>query len=342
MDIIPYTDNRPSELETPSRFTSDRGATVEAVIGAWLHAKYTNKSGSKQTQKAYKTTIKAFRALLLDAGHDLLFDAEGFIPIIADFAQVFASMRSPRSRHTKPIRPATISQRLAILSSFYDFALKRQHIKAGNPIDIVDRPSVEAYARSQAIPQEEVEARLKEIDPETIQGARDLALLALLLSTGRRVSEVATLEIRHLQITGKQFKVMFEHTKGDKVMYDLLSIPVSRLLKKWLELFYGSPVQAIPGDRPLWVNVHHESRKGEQLGYHGVAGVCQHYLGTSKVHTTRHTFAILMELAGAKLTDIQRRLGHKNAATTGVYLDKLTQDRNPYADRIAASLGLEG
>jgi integrase len=89
------------------------------------------------------------------------------------------------------------------------------------------------------------------------------------------------------------------------------------------------------------VNVYHHSHYGEALGYHGVVGVCQHYLGTSKVHTTRHTFVVLMERAGAKLTDIQQRLGHKNAATTGIYLQQLRRERNPYGEKLAALLGFE-
>ncbi len=338
-NIIPYNDSR--SLGFPGHFTSDRGASIEAIIGAWLHSKKEGKSNSLKTEKAYKETVKAFRDMLLADNHDLIWHGDDFVPTIADYAQIFASLRSEKSRRKGSVGRATINHRLAVLSSFYAFAIKRGHIKPGNPIDMLDRPKVQAYAQAQAIEQEEVEARLKEIDPETIQGARDLAMLSVLLSTGRRVSEVATLKRENLHLTGKQIKVVFEHTKGDEVMQDLLSIPVTKVLRAWLEMFYTVPLKDLPADRPLWVNVHHQSHYGEPLGYHGVSGICQHYLGTSKVHVTRHTFAILMELAGAKLTDIQKRLGHKNAATTGTYMDKLTQDRNPFAEKIASMLGLE-
>src|SRR5258708_3333635 len=280
-NIIPYNDSR--LLGLPGHFTSDRGATIEAIIGGWLQMKYDNKSHSEKTRKAYATTIKAFRDMLLAAGYDLIWYGDDFLPTIADHAQVFASRRSGNSkRQEKPIRPATINQRLAILSSFYVYAQRRGHIKTGNPIDSIDRPKVQAYAQARAIEQEEVEARLKEIDPGTIQGARDLAMLSILLSTGRRVSEVATLTREDLHLAGKQIKVIFEHTKGDEVMQDLLSIPVTRVLRTWLEMFYKVPLKDLPADKPLWVNVHHQSHYGEPLGYHGVSGICQHYLGTSK------------------------------------------------------------
>jgi integrase len=125
-------------------------------------------------------------------------------------------------------------------------------------------------------------------------------------------------------------------------MRDTLSSDVSLILGSWLAQFYQGQFWSKQENTPVWVNIHHNKHKGERLGYHGIAGICKHYLGTSKVHTTRHTFAILMEVAGAKLTDIQQRLGHKNAATTGIYMERLTIDQNAYADKLSEMLGLTG
>lgn len=341
-DIIPHTSK---SLSSPRSFTGERDVSVEGIILAWLHSKKSH-SQSEKTQVAYETTIYAFRGLLQENGYDLIWK-EGdsvpsdFVPMIADFAQAFASLRSINSRRKGPVASATQSQRLAIISSFYGYAIKRRHLLTSNPIDCVDRPSVDPYEQALAIEQEEIEARLRSIDKTTLQGARDLALLVVLLSTGRRVSEVASLYREHLSISGNLLTLSFEHCKGAKKMRDTLSLNVSRELRTWLTMFYQTSIEDIPLDAPLWVNLHHKSRKGESLGYYGVSGICQHYLGTSKVHTTRHTFAILMEMAGAKLTDIQQRLGHKNAATTGTYMNKLNQHKNIYAEKLSAFLGLE-
>ena len=43
---------------------------------------------------------------------------------------------------------------------------------------------------------------------------------------------------------------------------------------------------------------------------------------------------------GAKVTDVQQRLGHANAATTGIYLQKLASADNPLADDLADLFGI--
>lgn len=336
MDLISYSQQSLSE---PKIFTSARGVSIEGIIQAWLHSK-NGRSQSIKTHTAYEDTIKAFRSLLQSKGYDLIWEGKDFMSMVADFAQAFAAMRSEKSCSEKPVSSSTIAQRLAILSSFYHYAIKREHLLSGNPIDSVDRPSVEAYAQAQAIPQQDLAESLKTIDISTLQGARDLAILSILLSTGRRVSEVSALTRKDLQISGEQIKLSFQ-AKGGKAMRDTLSQEVSIILGKWLSTFYSSSFMSLPDDTPVWVNLQHTRHRGEKLGYHGFSEICKHYLGTSKVHATRHSFALLMEVAGAKLTDIQQRLGHKNAATTGIYLDKLTQDKNAYAGKIAELLGLK-
>jgi site-specific recombinase XerD len=65
------------------------------------------------------------------------------------------------------------------------------------------------------------------------------------------------------------------------------------------------------------------------------------HLGVSQVHKLRHTFARVMEQQGAKLSEIQRRLGHKNIATTSLYLQALGREDNPFAEEIEHLLGVE-
>src|ERR1051326_8038562 len=67
---------------------------------------------------------------------------------------------------------------------------------------------------------------------------------------------------------------------------------------------------------PVWMalgTVH----KGHALTPQAIADMRLAHLGTRKVHTTRHTFAHSMEALGAKVSDIQARLGHSSLASSG-------------------------
>ena len=61
----------------------------------------------------------------------------------------------------------------------------------------------------------------------------------------------------------------------------------------------------------------------------------------STVHSLRHTFAQGMEDVGAKVSDIQARLGHSSLATTGRYLQALKRSKNAQADALAELFGLD-
>ncbi len=73
-----------------------------------------------------------------------------------------------------------------------------------------------------------------------------------------------------------------------------------------------------------------------------IADVCQKRLGISKVHSLRHTFAKAMEDSGAKVSEIQARLGHSSLATTGRYLAALSQADNAHAEALVGLFGIEG
>jgi integrase/recombinase XerD len=318
---------------------TERGVTIEALIQAWLHAKE-QLSHSAKTQLAYARTIQAFRSFLQSHNLDLIFKSPDFIHLVGDAAQSFVVYRSQLSHHKGAVASATQGQRLSILSSFYAYAIKRGHLSTTNPILLVDRPTIEAYGQSRAIEHDELAERLKEIDLSTERGLRDMAILLVLLHTGRRVSEVASLTRKDVTIAGTQVMLTFK-VKGGGTMRDILEITPSSILTMWLTCFYGEDFIQVSEESPLWVDLHHKELRGCQLKYNGFSGICNRYLGTTKVHVTRHSFAVLMEEANAKLTDIQRRLGHKNVATTGIYMEKMTQDENAFSGEITKLLGFK-
>jgi len=326
---------------------------IEVAIKAWIEAK-TRRTGSQKTRKAYEDTLMNFRRLLWQAGRDLdpyinaQEDTEkarhNAVAEIALAAQGFAGL----SVKGKIVAEATYNQRLAVLSSFYIFANKRNFFSCGNPIASVDRSKVQSYKNAQSLDPQQVAQSMQAIDRSTKQGARDYALLAILFQTGRRLSEVVGLRWRHVQVQGPKVTLVFEHCKGGKTMRDTLPTPVANALLEWISLAYGKNLRSLNGNVPLWISFTRRAAREEgsspvilpSLTIRSVANICEKHLGISKVHVTRHTWARTMEDAGAKISDIQTRLGHESLATTGRYLAALKQDDNKHADTLAAMFGL--
>jgi len=308
---------------------------LDGVISAWLDEKF-YRSGSAKTRKAYCDTLSQFRSTLARGGLDL--DNVEYIPPAAQAFSRFSAIG-------RLVASATINQRLAIISSFYSYAI-RQGLLASNPINLVGRSKVQAYASAAPIHADQTMQALASIDRTKMSGKRDYALLAILLSTGRRASEVCGLTLADIERQKGRTIITFRHCKGGKIMRDCLPPPTAEALDEWIQASSGEDA---PGDRrPVWTVLKtsgckgRKVEKGDQLTEQSLADICQKHLGTSKVHATRHTWAYQMEKAGAKVSFIQAKLGHESLATTGRYLAALTSDENEYAATIAANMGIVG
>ena len=113
---------------------------------------------------------------------------------------------------------------------------------------------------------------------------------------------------------------------------------VGKALLDYLHALYGDALDTI---LPVWVSLAHDGTYGKQLSERSFANICLKHLGTSKVRALRHTFAHSMAEAGAKVSDIQTRLGHASLATTGRYLASLRSAANEHSEALAVLLGME-
>jgi integrase/recombinase XerC len=304
-------------------------AGLDLTILAWLDAK-SKKSGSVKTSAIYRDYLMGFRAALQQKGLDMDADQQ----TIATLAQAWCG----RSNAGKEISAATFNQRKAVLSSFYAFARKRG-VVASNPIELVEGRTTQAYRAAHALNPQEVGKALIDIPRETIEGARDYALISLALTTGRRLNEVVSLRIKHLKREGSTLIATFERCKGGKTMVDEVELHVANVLIRYLEDFYRLPFDQIPDDMPVWVSFCNRGR-GKALSDDGAAQILKKRLGTSKFHSLRHSFAWGMEERGAKVSTIQARLGHNSLQTTGRYLAALHSAKNEHAGQVAALFGI--
>ncbi len=157
--------------------------SLDACIAAWLKNK-SERTGSVKTKRAYQDTINGFRALLKSA-HPIPLDLDSTdTRAIRLAAESFAAGNGVSS--------ATFNQRLAILSSFYTYAIK-QEVLDKNPMKLIDRRPVDAKDAALPMGEGEIAEAFSKIDRGTLEGLRDYALLSLAVTTGRRSREMAIL-----------------------------------------------------------------------------------------------------------------------------------------------------
>jgi site-specific recombinase XerD len=307
--------------------------SIDTLIAGWLH-QARGRTGSGRTYEAYAETLSAYRQALASAGLDVDSEPRACAMVL----QAYAAARVAGRAEQGEVSASTHNQRVAIVSSFYSYA-QRYGALTTNPAALVQRRKVQAYARAEAIEPGELRERLAAIDTSTREGARDYALLLVALSTGRRLNELAALRWQDVSLSGKLVTLTTRRAKGGKVMRDTLPEAASRALLAYLREVYPALPNVAP-EAPVWVSCS-RATSGKPLSARGIAYMCEQRVGTSKVHTLRHTFAHSMERAGARPTDIQRKLGHSSLATTTVYLDSLSSADNPYAASMLAELGVE-
>ena len=284
---------------------------------------------------------------------------------LALVAQAYASRPAQTRYGPHAVAPTTANLRLAALSSFYTYASRQDLIRGPNPIARVERRRVEAYAAAHPLAYDDLRERLTAIDVSETMGLRDYALLLVALHTGRRVSELAGMRREHLRIHNRWVEILWPRCKGGKTMRDELPRGGARgeaadALVAWMTRLYqddgpstgNGAVRAVvvsaagesgyPPEQPLWVSLAHNGTAGHALTGRAISKLCEKRLGTSKVHTLRHTFARAMEDAGAKVSEIQAALGHADLGTTGRYLARLHQGANRHLTRLSGLYGLGG
>ena len=317
--------------DTSLILSTQSGMSVDLMVASWLHAKE-GLSHSARTHAIYEEHITKYRDMLSSIHLDLDSPNES---LLATVLQAYCSY-SPTG---KQLSATTYMHRRHCLSSFFKFCMKMRWL-ASNPTELLEDRKVHHNDAALPLDRETVYAALQKIDTSTLLGKRDYALLALLFNTGRRVSEMQALKIEDIHIGSSSVIIIWQHCKGNERMMDQIAPDVAKVLLEYLHEAYKGELRP---DAPVWISFsqfHSALAEKPAITNASIARVLQKYAGTSKVHTTRHSFAVLSREAGASLEEISRRLGHKNLSTTSIYMHRLTSMENPHAEKLAKMLGI--
>ncbi|NMC84316.1 MAG: tyrosine-type recombinase/integrase [Anaerolineaceae bacterium] len=262
---------------------------------------------------------------------------------------------------TRGNAPATVAQRLAAISSFYQFTIEDYYLPGSQtPLHNVNpaagkalRPNVELYGKAAWLSPDEARSLLRAIYRGTLQGRRDFALFLGYVLLARRNTEWRLARWGNFDRHGD---LVFFRWSGKGKSDQRLEVPLplwnalceylraaGRLGKLKAEDYIFTPLSRQGQVMPNGGTV------GEQaLSAHEVGRLLKRYLRQAgldathiKPHSLRHTGAMLRKAAGASDQEIMEFLGHSNLAITQVYLHMLDGRRDEHWMTVSELLGLE-
>ncbi len=214
---------------------------------------------------------------------------------------------------SESLKKRTQNYYLIALRSFLKY-LARRRVPSLHPDQIelakVAERSIDLISRT------ELDRLMNAPAGDEVQALRDKAILALLFSTGLRVSELCSLT-RDLDLGSDEFSI---RGKGEKVRVVFLSDDAKSALKKYL-------AKRKDMDDAMFIQLGKNAKNAENLSItpRSIERLVKHYAIkagiTKKVtpHVIRHSFATDLLQNGADLRSVQMLLGHANIGTTQIY-----------------------
>lgn len=243
-----------------------------------------------------------------------------------------------RDRLKEGHKPTTIQSYITAARIFFRWAEQEglypdiaAHIKGAK----LDREHKKDYLTS-----DQVKQVMERIDRHTVQGLRDYALFALMVTGGLRTVEVSRADIGDLGTAGN-IPVLFIRGKGrdEKTEYVKLEARVESALRNYLN------ARAMIGKTdPLFASTSNNS-SGARLTTRSVSGIVKTRLRNAgydsdrmTAHSLRHTAVTLSLLAGKRLDEVQQFARHATITTTQIYSHALDRAKNSCCEAIATSI----
>lgn len=179
---------------------------------------------------------------------------------------------------------------------------------------------------------------LNNIDTSTLTGARDYAIIVLMVTGGLRTIEVSRANMDDMRNVGNS-PALYIQGKGreEKTEYVKLPLQVFKAIGRYREMLKKQY-------DVLFVSTSNNN-KGQRLTTRSISGIVKKRLKEAgytsnrlTAHSLRHTAGTLNLMNGGTLEETQQLLRHSNINTTMIYLHHLERENNQSEKRIADAL----
>ncbi|NJD28640.1 MAG: hypothetical protein FIA92_10130 [Chloroflexi bacterium] len=226
------------------------------------------------------------------------------------------------------LAPSSLAGRVRTIKAFGTWIAAELDLPA-NPVRGVPIPRVP----DQLVPslRDHETARLIQAAAESRHPHRDLALVLLMIDTGMRLSEVASLNVADIDLIEGRCRVM---GKGSRERIAPIGRRTRKALRAWIPVRRPSPA----GSSPLFVGRH-----GSRLSARGIHQLVRRLARRAGIetrcspHVLRHSFARAFLTNGGDVFSLQRILGHspRSIQVTRRYVELVDDDLRAVHRRVS-------
>jgi integrase/recombinase XerD len=250
----------------------------------------------------------------------------------------------------KGFKPATVYARISRLSSFYAWMMRDPVLGqfiTSNPARNARPKCPKPYQteNAKALDDDQISKLIRVVMDKAaagdLVGKRDYTLLLFFITTGMRRQEVIGLRGSDVELRKDDLVVRCRVKGGDYVGREVDEPLVRSALLDYLSSC--DRLNALGSERPLWTRHDKAGCPGAMLTSHAFSKNLKRYakeagIKTIHIHQTRHTFARIVAEESGSIVETQEALGHKNIATTRIYVGRIAIKRDKFGPRITSRL----
>ena len=289
-------------------------AGFDEVLERFLHHVQISRTGSKDTQDAYRRDVERFLGYLEDEKIRSLEKVDK--AVISDYVMRLRSGDFGK----QPLSNSSYARNLSSLRSFFRYLNKYEGIQ-NNPVRQF-KGSVPRRKLPDFLTFDQMETLLGSFDLSKPADIRDRCIIEVMYACGLRVSECASLQISKIHLAERYLSVIGKESKERMV-------PFYGRCAKLIELYLK---EARPQFKKEATDILFLNQKGKPLSTRSIQDICANRGEAAGLtvhvhpHMIRHSFATHLLDNGADLRIVQELLGHENLSTTQIYTH-VTSDR---------------
>ena len=288
----------------------------EECLDRFLNHVSLNRTGSKDTQDAYRRDIERFITYLQEN------DIDDFNAVTKEEVSDYITKLRSGEIGGRELSNSSFARNLSSLKSFYRYLNQSEGMEA-NPVRMFHGGNPRRKL-PELLTFDQMETLLNSFDLHDPSEIRDRCMIEVMYACGLRVSECAGLKIVNINLKDYFLTVLGKESKERMVPF----YPrCGQLIQLYLDEVRPQYMVKAEEHGILFVNQH-----GRPISSRTIQKVVEDSGERAGIpfhlhpHMIRHSFATHLLDNGADLRVVQELLGHENLSTTQIYTH-VTQDR---------------